>query len=173
MSPGTFLIYTHFLLTKGDWKMLLCCISWLVLLIWSCISKLEKQQVIHVQTALITIRRPPSPALQKENLTKQEDLDIARAVCAYLLNMLIYHLIVSKQFHVLIVVSRAKAERSPCLLTNLKPQYKESRDGVRNNAAKISAKQKVPPKNFLQRGRWVRSLKTETTNAQKTEGQWK
>lgn len=96
---------------------------------------MEKKQVIHVQTALITIRRPPSPALQKESLTKQEHLDVARPVCAYLLNKLIYHLIVSKQFHVLNVESRAKAEHSTCLMTDLKPQYKESRDGVRNNTA--------------------------------------
>ena len=97
---------------------------------------MEKKQVIHVQTALITIRRPPSIALQKENLTKQEQLNVARAVCAYLLNKPIYHLIVSKQFHhVLNVVSRAKAEHSTCLMTDLKPQYKESCDGVRNNVA--------------------------------------
>lgn len=116
--------------------MLLCCIFCLLLLIWSCIWKVENKQVIHVQTALITIRRPPSPALKKESLTKQEHLDIAWAVWVYLLNKLIYHLIVSKQFHIL-NVSRAKAEHSTCLMTDSKPHYAESRDGMRSSTAAL------------------------------------
>lgn len=74
--------------------------------------------------------------LNCRSLTEQEHLDGARPLCAYLLNKLIYNLIVSKQFHhILNVVSRAKAEHSTCLMTDLEPRYKESRNGVRKNAA--------------------------------------
>lgn len=56
MSVRAFLIFIHFLITNGDQKLLFSCIFCVILLIWSHILKVEKQQVMHVPTALIIIR---------------------------------------------------------------------------------------------------------------------
>lgn len=113
--------------------------------------------------------------LNCRSLTEQEHLDGARPICAYLLNKLIYNLIVSKQFHhILNVVSRAKAEHSTCLMTDLEPWYKESRDGVRKNAAlraQPSSKHLHRPscKRVHGEGGWEQRQQI----LKKTDGMWK